>query len=160
MPMSLSASSENPLALSLATLATASSSTSITKPRGSQPFGIQYEFHLEDAVDCPEWLVPFHVLKALAEEYSLELVYKKNFHEFVHEHVKNPEFAELMRKLGALGDGFSKSSISSDEWDAAYIYMAFVFKKNGPSQLHGEKNPKRVPAPISETEIGYVQFDS
>ena len=126
----------------------------------SEPFGIQYEFHLEDAVDCPEWLVPFHVLKALAEEYSLELVYKKNFHEFVHEHVKNPEFAELMRKLGALGDGFSKSSISSDEWDAAYIYMAFVFKKNGPSQLHGEKNPKRVPAPISETEIGYVQFDS
>ena len=23
---------------------------------------------LQDAVDCPEWIVPFHVFKALAEE--------------------------------------------------------------------------------------------
>lgn len=29
----------------------------------------------------------------------------KNSHEFVHEYLKKPEFAELMRRLGALGDG-------------------------------------------------------
>jgi hypothetical protein len=29
----------------------------------------------------------------------------KNFHEFVHEYLQKPEFTELMRRLGALGDG-------------------------------------------------------
>lgn len=26
---------------------------------------------LQDAVDCPEWIVPFHVFKSLAEEVLL-----------------------------------------------------------------------------------------
>ncbi|KVI02252.1 mRNA (guanine-N(7))-methyltransferase domain-containing protein [Cynara cardunculus var. scolymus] len=38
------------------------------KFKSSSPFGIKYKFHLEDAVDCPEWIVPFHVFKSLAEE--------------------------------------------------------------------------------------------
>lgn len=29
----------------------------------------------------------------------------KNFHEFVNEYLRKPEFTELMRRLGALGDG-------------------------------------------------------
>ena len=29
----------------------------------------------------------------------------KNNHEFVHENMKKPEYVELMRRLGALGDG-------------------------------------------------------
>lgn len=29
----------------------------------------------------------------------------KNSHEFVHEYLKKPEYIELMRRLGALGDG-------------------------------------------------------
>uniref|UniRef100_A0A2N9HKP8 Uncharacterized protein n=1 Tax=Fagus sylvatica TaxID=28930 RepID=A0A2N9HKP8_FAGSY len=62
-------------------------------------------FHVNDAVDCPEWVVPFHVFKALAEEYDLELVFAKNSHEFVHEYLKRPEYVDLMRRLGALGDG-------------------------------------------------------
>lgn len=27
--------------------------------------------HLQDAVDCPEWIVPFHVFKSLVEEVKL-----------------------------------------------------------------------------------------
>lgn len=38
-------------------------------------------------------------------QYDLELVLMKNFHEFVHEYLQKPEFTELMRRLGALGDG-------------------------------------------------------
>ena len=124
---------------------------------------------MQDAVDCPEWVVPFHLFKLLAEEvcsysiaksavmtcaflthlqqvdfkkkwkfvppfflyhlsvfyifaaqtdadgmtkklviflqYDLELVLMKNFHEFVHEYLQKPEFGDLMRRLGALGDG-------------------------------------------------------
>ncbi|KAH7288300.1 hypothetical protein KP509_31G021200 [Ceratopteris richardii] len=123
----------------------------------SDPFGIEYMFHLEDAVSCPEWLVHFPTFQALADEYGLELVYKKNFHEFVHEHIKNPVFAELMKVLGALGDGMSKDTISADEWDAAYIYMAFVFKKIGPSHIRSQRNPRRLAAPISPEDILLVQ---
>lgn len=38
-------------------------------------------------------------------QYDLELVFAKNSHEFVHEYMKRPEYVELMRRLGALGDG-------------------------------------------------------
>lgn len=98
----------------------------------SSPFGITYKFHLEDAVDCPEWIVPFHIFKSLAEEYELELVFVKNSHEFVHEYLKKPEFAELMRRLGALGDGNQDlTTLSQDEWEAAYLYLSFVLRKRG-----------------------------
>ncbi|XP_057825668.1 mRNA cap guanine-N7 methyltransferase 1 isoform X2 [Cryptomeria japonica] len=103
------------------------------KFKSSNPYGIQYTFHLEDAVDCPEWLVPFHKFKELAEEYELELVFKKNSHEFVHEYLKKPEFAELMRRLGALGDGSGdEKTLSEDEWEAAYLYLVFVLRKRDP----------------------------
>jgi mRNA (guanine-N7-)-methyltransferase len=43
-------------------------------------------------------------------QYDLELVLMKNFHEFVNEYLQKPEFADLMRRLGALGDGRSQSN--------------------------------------------------
>ncbi|GAU31927.1 hypothetical protein TSUD_271120 [Trifolium subterraneum] len=91
------------------------------KFKASNPFGIEYTFHLEDAVDCPEWIVPFHVFKSLAEEYDFELVFAKNSHEFVHEYMKRPEFVELMRRLGALGDG------NQDQGNPLYLcYFNFI----------------------------------
>ncbi|XP_059591645.1 mRNA cap guanine-N7 methyltransferase 1 isoform X1 [Vitis vinifera] len=100
------------------------------KFKTSSPFGIKYKFHLEDAVDCPEWIVPFHVFKSLAEEYDLDLVLVKNSHEFVDEYLKKPEFVELMRRLGALGDGNQdQTTLSQDEWEVAYLYLAFVLRK-------------------------------
>lgn len=38
-------------------------------------------------------------------QYDLDLVFVKNSHEFVDEYLKKPDFVELMRRLGALGDG-------------------------------------------------------
>lgn len=38
-------------------------------------------------------------------QYDLELVFAKNSHEFVHEYIKKSEYVDLMRRLGALGDG-------------------------------------------------------
>ncbi|KAG4968034.1 hypothetical protein JHK87_033685 [Glycine soja] len=40
------------------------------KFKSSSPFGIKYTFHLEDVVDCPKWIVLFHVFKSLAEGYA------------------------------------------------------------------------------------------
>ncbi|KAK6132748.1 hypothetical protein DH2020_033553 [Rehmannia glutinosa] len=99
---------------------------------GNSVYWIRFdeEFENKDAVDCPEWIVPFHVFKTLAEEYGLELVFVKNSHVFVDEYMKKPEFVELMRRLGALGDGKEdQSTLSPDEWEVAYLYLAFVLRK-------------------------------
>ncbi|KAJ7550777.1 hypothetical protein O6H91_07G117800 [Diphasiastrum complanatum] len=121
--------------------------------QASKPFGIQYHFKLEDAVDCPEWLVPFLKLKSLAEQYNLELVMKKNFHEFVHEYLQQPNFDELMRKLGPLGDGTNGDCISEDEWDAAYLYLVFVFRKTGEAPIHQRTMRRRSWTTIKQEEI-------
>ncbi|XP_047341499.1 mRNA cap guanine-N7 methyltransferase 1 [Impatiens glandulifera] len=96
----------------------------------SSPFGISYQFHLEDAVDCPEWIVPFNVFKALAEEYGFDLLFAMNSHAFVQEYLKKPEYIELMHRLGALGDGKDdQSTLSPDEWEVAYLYLTFALRK-------------------------------
>jgi mRNA (guanine-N7-)-methyltransferase len=53
-------------------------------------------------------LIPSYIFLLL--QYGLELVLMKNFHEFVHEYLQKPEFTELMRRLGALGDGRQEQS--------------------------------------------------
>ncbi|XWS51966.1 hypothetical protein CRYUN_Cryun11dG0027100 [Craigia yunnanensis] len=131
------------------------------KFKSSSPFGIKYKFHLEDAVDCPEWIVPFHVFKSLAEEYDLELVFVKNSHEFVHEYMKKPEYVELMRRLGALGDGYQDhSTLSPDEWEAAYLYLAFVLKKRGqPEQTQANSRKDKGQMQIAKEDILYINTD-
>ncbi|KAG5000828.1 hypothetical protein AAZX31_08G207000 [Glycine max] len=131
------------------------------KFKSSSPFGIKYTFHLEDAVDCPEWIVPFHIFKSLAEEYDFELVFAKNSHEFVHEYMKKPEFVELMRRLGALGDGNQdQSTLSADEWEAAYLYMSFVLRKRGqPDKTQSSSRKDRGSMHISEEDIMYISTD-
>ncbi|CAA6668766.1 unnamed protein product [Spirodela intermedia] len=124
----------------------------------SCPFGIKYQFHLEDAVDCPEWIVPFHVFKSLAEEYDLELIFVKNFHEFVDDFLKRPEFVELMRRLGALGDSIQdRSTLSPVEWEAAYLYLAFVLRKRGHSDPSARNSrASRGQTQISTSDIMYL----
>ncbi|XP_024515157.1 mRNA cap guanine-N7 methyltransferase 1 isoform X1 [Selaginella moellendorffii] len=106
-------------------------------------FGIQYHFKLEDAVDCPEWLVFFPYFQSLAANYGLDLVLKLNFHDFVHKHIKDDHFIDLMRKLGALGDGSNGDTLSPDEWEAAYLYLVFVFKKRGEPGPRRQQNDRR-----------------
>ncbi|PHT38210.1 mRNA cap guanine-N7 methyltransferase 1 [Capsicum baccatum] len=111
--------------------------------KNDEDFGRIWVNKRKDAVDCPEWIVPFPVFKAMAEEYDFELVFVKNNHEFVDEYMKKPEFVELMRRLGALGDGNQdQSTLSPDEWEVAYLYLAFVLRKRGqPDQTR--RNPRR-----------------
>ncbi|XP_076926049.1 mRNA cap guanine-N(7) methyltransferase 1-like isoform X1 [Bidens hawaiensis] len=128
------------------------------KFKSSSPFGIKYKFHLEDAVDCPEWVVPFNVFKALAEEYDLELVFVKNSHAFVHEYMKKPEFIELMRRLGALGDGNQdQSTLAPDEWEVAYLYLAYVLRKRGqPDQNRTNTRRDKGKMHLEKEDITYI----
>lgn len=43
-------------------------------------------------------------------QYGFDIILAKNSHEFVQEYLKKPEFAELMQRLGALGDGSDDQS--------------------------------------------------
>ncbi|KAJ3688920.1 hypothetical protein LUZ61_018084 [Rhynchospora tenuis] len=125
----------------------------------SKPFGIKYKFHLEDAVDCSEWIVPFHIFKALAEEYDLEVVMTKNFYEFVNEYLGKPKFTELMHRLGALGDGKQDhSTLSKDEWDVAYLYLVYVLRKRGqPPTEHSKRDANKGKLHIEEDDIEFLE---
>ena len=101
----------------------------------SQPYGLLYHFQLEDAVDCPEWLVPFQCLQKLAAEYGLKLRTHCNFHEFVLKHSRDADGAGLMRRI--VGPRWWEE-ITEDEWDAAYLYCVFVFEKEGREEGSGE----------------------
>ncbi|KAK9089585.1 hypothetical protein Scep_028667 [Stephania cephalantha] len=132
---------------------------------GNSVYWIRFdEEHADkDAVDCPEWIVPFHVFKSLAEEYDLELIFVKNAHEFVDEYLKKPEYADLMRRLGALGDGNQdQSTLSQDEWEVAYLYLSFVLRKRGQPDRNQRNNNRtnNGQMQISKNDILYVNNDS
>jgi mRNA (guanine-N7-)-methyltransferase len=96
-----------------------------------QPYGLKYFFYLQDAVtNVPEYIVPFEAFRALAQEYDLELIYKKPFLEmFDSETKRNPDFLyRLCEKMGVVkSDG--SFGIEGEEREACEFYLAFAFEK-------------------------------
>lgn len=94
------------------------------------PFGHEYFFYLEDAVgNVPEYVVPFEAFRAIAQEYRLELVYKKPFLEMFDEETKrNPRLLDLCSRMGVVTDK-GEYGIEGDEREACGFYLAFAFKK-------------------------------
>ncbi|GAB7337851.1 hypothetical protein MBLNU457_4248t1 [Dothideomycetes sp. NU457] len=92
------------------------------------PYGWKYFFYLEEAVDVPEYVVPWEGLRALAEEYGLELLYRKPFKDVWEEEKNDPVLGPLSERMGVVArDG--RSNVSSDEMEAASFYHAFCFYK-------------------------------
>ncbi|KAI9026551.1 guanine-N(7)-methyltransferase domain-containing protein [Phycomyces nitens] len=94
---------------------------------GFTKYGCKYMFHLEDAVDCPEYLVHWETLERLAGEYGMVLKRKENFHDLYQTASKEEEFGKLLRRIGVVGG--PNPEMSTEEWEAAGIYLAFVFQK-------------------------------
>ncbi|KAK9457197.1 mRNA capping enzyme-domain-containing protein [Dipodascopsis uninucleata] len=94
------------------------------------PFGQRYSFFLTDAVDdVPEYVVPFEIFRAMAEDYKLELIYRKGFHEmFEDETSEIPELFDLCRRMKVIKDDGSYG-IEGDQREAAGLYLAFAFEK-------------------------------
>ncbi|KAI8373091.1 guanine-N(7)-methyltransferase domain-containing protein [Radiomyces spectabilis] len=97
------------------------------KKIGFSRFGCKYMFHLTDAVDCPEYLVHWPTLEKLAAEYGLVLSFRQNFHELYATASREDEFARLLERIGVVGG--DAPDMSSEEWEAAGIYLAFAFRK-------------------------------
>ncbi|KAG0365368.1 mRNA cap guanine-N7 methyltransferase [Mortierella sp. AD032] len=90
-------------------------------------FGSKYWFHLEDAIDdCPEYLVHFPTFQKLAEEYGLELIYNKKFHQVYEEASQEMDFNQLLYRMNVVSEN---GSLSAEEWEAANVYLAFAFRK-------------------------------
>ncbi|KAK9235598.1 mRNA capping enzyme-domain-containing protein [Lipomyces kononenkoae] len=94
------------------------------------PFGQRYSFFLEDAVeDVPEYVVPFEIFRAMAEDYKLELIYRKGFHDvFEDETSEHPELFDICRRMGVTKQDGSYG-IEGDQREAAGFYLAFAFEK-------------------------------
>lgn len=95
-------------------------------------FGHKYTFFLEDAVgNVPEYVVPFEAFRALAEEYNLELIFKKPFLRLFDEELeKNSRTLKTAESMGVIkADG--SYGIEGDEREACGFYLAFAFRKIG-----------------------------
>ncbi|CAN7015665.1 unnamed protein product [Brassica rapa subsp. trilocularis] len=69
--------------------------------------------------------------------------------------MRKTEFVELMRRLGALGDGNQdQSTLSDDEWDAAYLYLSFVLRKRGGESDGGRRKNGKMN--LSKDDVLYI----
>ena len=127
-------------------------------PKEQGEFGIEYGFYLEDSVGevierpegleinyVPEFLISINKLQHIAAEYGLSLVYTRNFHDF---------YADYKEKhQGLLKKYLNGVKIDEMQWDAAYLYMVFVFQKHGKFV----PPPKNSHSDHPEVEIKYMR---
>lgn len=130
-------------------------------PTDRSPFGIRYFFTLDENVkDCPEFLVHFPTFIKLAEEYDLIPIMISNFHQFFAEFSNEQYYKTYHQLLYTMNVVDEHGSISPDEWDAIYLYVAFAFKKRSTSESTTEVTtrdvsniPKKQWPPIDADEI-------
>jgi mRNA (guanine-N7-)-methyltransferase len=98
------------------------------------PFGWKYHYSLQEAVDAPEFIVPWEAFRALAEEYGLELLYKKGFREVYEDESEDRELGMLAERMGVRSrdrSGPNNGRLCGDEeMEAAAFYLAFTFYKS------------------------------
>ena len=66
----------------------------------------------------------------LAEDYNLEMVYRRSFHEICDDEKDDPVFGKLMDRMG-VKDEEGNRGIRGEEWAATGLYLAFAFEKRG-----------------------------
>jgi mRNA (guanine-N7-)-methyltransferase len=121
-------------------------------------FGIEYTFTLADAVTtCRECMVPKDVWVSLAAEYGLELVEWRNFHDYVHSQLSGVDTRERASALWSQIMGDDSMSMTDEEWEAAYLYTTFVFRKSGSAEAAASavfnRKPPAAPARIEQDDV-------
>lgn len=119
-----------------------------TFPVDAGPYGLEYGFYLEDSVGdkkkrdfgfeteyVTEYLVIKEYFERVASEFGLELILCRNFHSFYEEF--SHSYAKLFARMT------NGCTFDEEQWDIAYLYLAFVFKKKGtfkppPKHSHAE----------------------
>ncbi|WPH02383.1 mrna cap guanine-n7 methyltransferase [Acrodontium crateriforme] len=97
------------------------------------PYGWRYHYLLEEAVNAPEYVVPWEGFRALAEDYGLELMYRKGFKEVFEDESVDKELGMLAERMGVMSrdrtQGRDGLLVSDAEMEAASFYHAFCFYK-------------------------------
>lgn len=93
-------------------------------------YGQRYWFWLADAIEnCPEYMVHQKTLVDLALENHLELLEKRGFGDFYHQY--EGKYKALFRKMVHTPSRAEQQILSPEEWDAASLYIALVFRYTG-----------------------------
>lgn len=74
-------------------------------------------------MNAPEWMVPKALLVEVAGKFGLELVYAKNFHQFVKDNRDDYDTAVKAKFFNY------KGTVNDVEWAIAKLYIAYKFKK-------------------------------
>lgn len=97
------------------------------------PWGWRYNFFLEEAVEeVPEYVVPWEAFRAIAEDYNLELVYKKHFHDVWKEEQEDRELRTLAERMG-VRDRDGKFALGDEEWEACGKPLPYLWATNSSS---------------------------
>ena len=94
------------------------------------PFGWKYNFFLAEAVEeVPEYVVPWHAFRALAEDYNLELQYRKSFREIWEAEKDDRTLGPLSERMGVRDRDTGELLVTPGEMEAASFYVGFCFYK-------------------------------
>ena len=101
------------------------------QPDGSfrPPFSWKYTYWMAEAVDVPEFVVPWEAYRAIAEGYNLEQRYRKPFLEIWNQEQGNRELMHLAVRMGVVRHEGADMNLSEDEREAVSFYHAFCFVK-------------------------------
>jgi len=94
------------------------------------PYGWKYFYFLEEAVEqVPEFVVPWEAFRGLAEDYNLELEFRKPFEEFWPSYKDDATLGQLSERMGVRNRNTGRLAVTEEDMDAASFYHAFCFYK-------------------------------
>ena len=94
------------------------------------PFGWKYNYFLEEAVEeVPEYIVPWEAFRALAEDYNLEMQYRKPLPEIWNEERNDPNLGDLSVRMRVTDRIGGELQLTPEELEAVGLYHAFCFYK-------------------------------
>ena len=121
---------------------------------GFKPFGEMYKFHLDNVVDCPEFLVNFDILREMCKSFGLVEMFSNDFESFYNQESEQENNKDLLKKMKALEmcpynggrrngtapddydqlrdidpESFPVGTLSKSEWEAITLYRVFSFQK-------------------------------
>ncbi|KAK5043546.1 hypothetical protein LTR84_011406 [Exophiala bonariae] len=93
------------------------------------PFSWKYTYWMAEAVDVPEFVVPWEAFRAIAEGFNLEQRYRKPFPEVFESERGNKELMQLAVRMRVVEYEGGPKILSPEEEEAVGFYHAFCFVK-------------------------------
>ncbi|KIV92169.1 hypothetical protein PV10_06630 [Exophiala mesophila] len=93
------------------------------------PFAWKYTYWMAEAVDVPEFVVPWEAFRAMAEGFNLEQRYRKPFPAVFESERGNRELMQLAVRMGVTRYEGGETVLTDEEMEAVSFYHAFCFVK-------------------------------